>query len=67
MSESKKRSLIKTITWRIVAIISSFVITYLFLGDILQSVSLTILLNVTAVILYYFHERVWNSVKWGRR
>jgi len=67
MNETKKRSITKTITWRIIALSSTFIITYLFLGSFQQSLVVTILLNVTAIILYYIHERVWNLINWERK
>jgi uncharacterized membrane protein len=66
MGESKKRSIVKTITFRIIGITITLFITYMFLGNVKQSIWLTITLNVTALLLFYFHERVWNIISWGR-
>ena len=67
MNDTRKRSITKTLTWRIIALLSTFIITYLFLGNFKQSLVVTILLNVTAIALYYIHERVWNLIKWERK
>ena len=66
MNETRKRSITKTITWRIIALSSTFIITYLFLGNFQQSLVITILLNFTAIVLYYIHERIWNLLNWER-
>jgi len=66
MDDTKKRSITKTITWRIIAFSSTIIITYLFLGNFKQSLMVTILLNVTAIVLYYIHERIWNLLNWER-
>jgi uncharacterized membrane protein len=66
MTESRKRSIAKTITFRIIGIIVTLFITYAFLGNVEQSIWFTILLNVTGLLLFYFHERVWNMIPWER-
>ena len=66
MVESKKRSIAKTITFRIIGIIVTLLITYVFLGDVKQSIWFTIILNITGLLLFYTHERVWNMVSWER-
>ena len=64
--ESHKRTFLKMITWRIVAVLITFTVAYI----------ATRKLNVAAVIglsdalikmpAYYFHERGWNKIKFGR-
>ncbi|MGI0083298.1 MAG: hypothetical protein ACREAG_08355 [Nitrosopumilaceae archaeon] len=27
---------------------------------------MTIVFNVSATIIYYFHERIWNKISWGK-
>ncbi len=66
MTESRKRSIAKTITFRIIGIIVTLFITYAFLGNVEQSIWFTILLNVTGLLLFYFHEGVWNMIPWER-
>ena len=66
MSESRKRSIAKTITFRIIGIIVTLLITYVFLGDVKQSIWFTIILNITGLLLFYTHERVWNMIPWER-
>ena len=67
MKETKKRSFTKTITWRVVAILSTLIVISFFSKNIAQNIFITTLLNVNAVILYYIHERIWNLIKWERR
>ena len=63
---SKKRSLAKSLTWRIIAVISTFVIGYAMTGSLTFAASLTVVSNLINFILYYVHERVWLKVEWGR-
>jgi len=66
MTDTRKRSLTKTLTWRVLALLSTFVITFLFLGDFQDSLKVTIILNAVAVVMYYLHERFWDWTDWGR-
>jgi uncharacterized membrane protein len=64
---SKKRSLAKSLTWRLVAVISTFIIGYVMTGSLSFAASLTVVSNLINFILYYVHERVWLKVAWGRK
>jgi len=55
--ETKTRSIVKAITWRIIATLIAFV----FVGF-----TAAILINVVQTIAYYFHERGWVHIKWGK-
>lgn len=55
--DTKTRSIVKAITWRIIATI----IAYIFVGF-----TAAIIINVVQTVAYYFHERIWNHVNWGR-
>ncbi len=66
MNSTKQRSLAKSITWRLIAVFSTFAIIYFMTGDTMFATSVTIVSNVINFILYYIHERVWLTVKWGR-
>ncbi|MGH7203334.1 MAG: DUF2061 domain-containing protein [Candidatus Levyibacteriota bacterium] len=60
------RSITKSITWRIIAIITTAFVTVIFTHkwDIALDVGgFTGLVNL---ILYYFHERIWEHIAWGR-
>jgi uncharacterized membrane protein len=63
---TKKRSLAKSLTWRIVAIVSTFGIGYLMTGNLAFAASLTLVSNLINFILYYLHERVWLKLDWGK-
>lgn len=59
--DTKKKSLIKTISWRAIAIVISFVITYLFTRSSSMSFEIVIIANAVSMIGYYFHERIWSK------
>ena len=58
-----RKALYKTISWRIVSIIVSFILSYYFLGSIDGATHYTLVYNGISVILYYFHELIY---KWLR-
>jgi len=63
MYESQLRSAIKTITWRFIAIINSFVILIIATTD--DALLNAIYMNLTGVFLYYFFERIWSRISYG--
>jgi uncharacterized membrane protein len=66
MNVNKKRSLIKSLTWRVVALITTFVSIYIVSGKLSVAWAGTFLTNGINFILYYAHERAWNKTSWGR-
>ncbi len=64
--ESHKRSIAKTISWRIIATAVTILLAYIWLGEWASSVSLGIAANGLKALLYYLHERGWNLSSWGR-
>ena len=66
MAATKKRSLAKTLTWRIIATTDTFVLAWLFTSDEVIAASIAGLEVVTKLILYYVHERGWSSLEWGQ-
>ena len=56
---SKKRHLLKTISWRVIGTLDTIILSGVITGS--WEVGLTIggVEVVTKMVLYYFHERVW--------
>jgi len=66
-SEEKiKRSLIKTISWRIIGTLDTVLVSWLITGTLALAFSIGAIEFVSKMILYFFHERLWNSIKWGK-
>lgn len=66
MRDTPKRSLAKTISWRITGSSATFAISYAILGDISISGTIAGIQLTFNTILYFLHERVWLHIKWGR-
>ena len=64
--EHHKRSIVKAITWRIIATLTTMTLVYIFTGQIELVLSVGALDVVTKLFFYYLHERAWNKTKWGK-
>ena len=67
MKEQKKRSIAKTLTWRITASLDTFVIAWVITGDWKMGGSIAGIEVLTKMFFYYFHERIWSKIKWGTK
>ena len=63
--ESHTRSIVKTMSWRILATITTTILVYIFTKDFTIAIEVGGLEAVAKLLFYYFHERVWSTVKWG--
>lgn len=64
--ETLRRSLVKTISYRVVILILDFTSIYLFTGQIKVAVGFMIVSNIYTTLGYFFHERIWDRIKWGK-
>lgn len=64
--ENIKRSLAKTISWRVVGTIATVIISYIITGTMALAFSIGLIELISKLILYFFHERAWNKIKWGK-
>lgn len=65
-SEKWKRSLFKTLSWRTIGTIDTILICYFLTGTLDVALSIGGIELVTKMLLYFFHERVWNQINWGK-
>ena len=66
MENFKRRLFAKAFSWRVVASTDTFLISWLITGKLSFAGTITLLEILTKTFLYYFHERGWNKIKWGR-
>jgi len=65
-SETRGRSIAKTLTYRIVIAALLALITFYFTGNPGQTTVITIVFNVGGTAIYYGFERLWDSITWGK-
>jgi len=63
--EAHRRSVVKAVSWRALGSIDTFLLSWLFTGSPRAAGAIATTEVVTKMILYYFHERAWSSIKWG--
>ncbi len=64
--EKVKRSLVKTISWRVIGTLDTIIITWLITRTLTIAFSIGAIELVSKMVLYFFHERIWNNIKWGK-
>ncbi|RLD24277.1 MAG: hypothetical protein DRI71_03065 [Bacteroidetes bacterium] len=52
-------------SWRILATLTTTVLVYVFTNDFTIAIEVGGLEAIVKLLFYYFHERVWSTVKWG--
>jgi len=66
LSDLNKRTVAKTISWRITGSASTFLISFLISGNFAVASSIALIQITANTILYFVHERIWNKIKWGQ-
>ena len=67
LGESHRRSIVKALTWRLVATLVTFVVAYLFTGELVLSAGIGLVDLGIKLFVYYGHERIWDRINFGRR
>ncbi|SFZ90950.1 Uncharacterized membrane protein [Flaviramulus basaltis] len=65
-SEKPLRSVVKSLSWRTIGTLDTILISWLVTGKLELAFSIGGIELVTKMVLYFFHERIWNSIKWGK-
>jgi len=65
--ESRKRSLVKAVSYRIWVTAVAFMIAYWATESIEKSIEVIVLYLMGSMVIYYIHERIWDKIKWGRK
>ena len=71
--ETKRRTIIKTLLWRVIGIIWTWIGAYLIIlfvpekysGAAMIATLIVIYHHSTRMIMYYFYERIWTKIEWG--
>lgn len=65
-SEKPVRSIAKAISWRILGTLDTIIIAWVITGQVAMALSIGSIEVLTKMVLYFFHERLWNIIKWGK-
>jgi uncharacterized membrane protein len=66
LNDEKKRSVVKTITWRVTGSGATFLIAFFMTGNLAIAGTIGIVQMFSNTLLYYLHERIWNRIFWGK-
>jgi|TARA_B100000085_G_scaffold199574_1_gene183130 uncharacterized membrane protein len=67
MFVSRTRSILKTISWRVVGTLDTIALGWFITGDPTVGLKVGGLELITKFILYYIHERLWIKNKYGTK
>ncbi len=62
---SRKRSVVKAITYRGVIVCLDFLVIYLLTGKVMTAAAFMIVSNIYTTVAYFWHERIWAGIAWG--
>ena len=65
--DTNKRSIVKGITWRIVATTTTILIVYFFFDRLDLAIAAGVIETILKVGLYWLHERIWLKIRWARK
>lgn len=66
-TESHARSIAKAASWRMTGSLDTFIIATFVTGSPKAGGAVALTEILTKTILYYFHERAWVLIPWGKR
>jgi len=64
--ETIKRSVMKTVIYRVIIVILDFLCVYIFTGKAEIAVGFMLVSNIYTSAVYFFNERIWDRIKWGQ-
>ena len=64
--ENSKRSLLKAATYRLISIMVDGIIVFAITGRYDVTVWILVVSNIASAFIYFFHERFWNNIHWGK-
>ena len=57
--DTKRKSVIKTFSWRFLATTTTFIISWIITGSVLVGAGIATIEFWAKLVLYYAHERAW--------
>ncbi len=65
--ETTRRSIVKAISWRLIATVITAAIVYLLTGKLDFAAKVGLADTSLKFIIYFGHERLWNRIPYGRQ
>ena len=64
--ETHLRSVVKGMSWRVIATLVTTIVVWLISGEVSMALFAGLSDSLVKIGLYWGHERVWQTVEWGR-
>lgn len=65
--DSHKRSILKALSYRFMGVIVTSSVAWMFTGKPMIAFGIGLLDSALKFFGYYLHERMWNSIEFGRK
>jgi len=65
--ETTTRSILKTISWRLLATLTTILLVYIFTGKVAMAFTIGGIEIILKMLLYFLHERAWDHTNFGRK
>ena len=65
LKDSHLRSILKGLTWRVLATLTTVIIAYLIIGEVKLALHIGGIEFIAKFMIYYLHERAWASIPLG--
>jgi adenylylsulfate kinase len=65
--DTRKRTLTKALSWKLITFISLALIVFIKTGSLQQAVGYSLIYQVYTFFMFNVHERVWNMFRWGKK
>ncbi len=65
--ETKSRSILKAVSWRTWATMTTAIIVFIFTGEFTLAITVGLLEVFAKMALYFFHERLWQKIGFGKK
>lgn len=64
--ENIKRSITKAVTFRLLILCSDGIIIFAITHRFDVALGVIFFSNFASTVIYFFHERIWNAIHWGK-
>jgi len=64
--EAHTRTIVKAISWRVIATLTTMIIVFLFTRRIILTLGVGLAEVTAKITFYYLHERIWEKISWGK-
>lgn len=67
LGESHMRTVIKAVSWRVIATMTTMILVYIFTKELFVSIGVGVCEVIAKITFYYIHERIWQKADWGKK